>query len=34
VRWEDHFGDSANFREAAGEDADELLWLAGIRAWF
>lgn len=34
VRWESHFGDSADFREAAGEDADELLWLAGIRAWF
>ena len=34
VRWVSHFGDSADFRRAAGEDADEWLWLAGIRAWF
>jgi copper resistance protein B len=34
VRWVDHFGDSAHLREAAGEDPDEFLWLAGFRAWF
>jgi len=34
VRWVSHFDDSADFRRAAGEDADEWLWLAGIRAWF
>jgi copper resistance protein B len=34
VRWVDHFGDSAHFREAAGHDPDEFLWLAGFRAWF
>jgi len=34
ARWVSHFGDSADFRRAAGEDADEWLWLAGIRAWF
>ncbi len=34
VRWVSHFGDSADFRRAAGEDADEWQWLAGIRAWF
>jgi copper resistance protein B len=34
LRWVGHFGDSADFRRAAGEDSDELRWLAGIRAWF
>lgn len=34
VRWVNHFGDSADFRRAAGEDSDEWQWLAGIRAWF
>ena len=34
VRWVSHFGDTADFRRAAGEDADEWQWLAGIRAWF
>lgn len=34
VRWVSHFGDSADFRRAAGEDADEWQWLAGVRAWF
>jgi len=34
VRWVGHFGDSADLHEAAGEDSDELVWLAGIRAWF
>ena len=34
VRWVSHYGDSADFRRAAGQDPDELLWLAGIRAWF
>ena len=32
--WVGHFGESANFRRAAGEDADDLSWVAGIRAWF
>jgi len=34
VRWVRHFGDSAGFRQAAGEDTDEWQWLAGLRAWF
>jgi len=34
VRWVGHFGESADFREAAGQDDAELLWLAGMRAWF
>jgi copper resistance protein B len=34
VRWVGHFGDSADFRRDAGEDAAEWQWLAGIRAWF
>lgn len=34
VRWVDHFGDTADLRRSAGEDADEFQWLAGIRAWF
>jgi copper resistance protein B len=34
VRWVSHVGDSGDLRRAAGEPADEWLWLAGIRAWF
>jgi copper resistance protein B len=34
VRWISHFGDSGDLREAAGGDADEFVWLAGIRGWF
>ena len=34
VRWVGHFGDTADFRRAAGEKTDEWQWLAGIRAWF
>ena len=34
VQWVGHFGDSADLRRAAGEDDDEFLWVAGIRAWF
>lgn len=34
VHWEGHFGSSADLREAAGDDANELLWVAGIRTWF
>jgi copper resistance protein B len=34
VGWEGHLGDSADLRQAAGEDAHEFLWLAGVRAWF
>jgi copper resistance protein B len=34
IRWVGHFGDSADMRRAAGEKADELSWVAGVRAWF
>jgi copper resistance protein B len=34
IRWVGHFGDSADLRRAAGEEADELQWVAGLRAWF
>ncbi|HEX6397372.1 MAG TPA: copper resistance protein B [Steroidobacteraceae bacterium] len=34
ARWVSHFGDTADFRRAAGEKIDEWQWLAGIRAWF
>jgi copper resistance protein B len=34
VRWVGHFGDSADQREAVGEDAHEWLLLAGLRAWY
>jgi copper resistance protein B len=34
VRWVKQFGDSADLRRAAGESDHELLWLAGVRAWF
>ena len=34
VRWVGHFGDSADYRKAAGDVAHEWLWLAGIRAWY
>jgi copper resistance protein B len=34
VRWVSHFGDTADLRRSAGEDAEEFQWLAGIRAWF
>jgi len=34
VRWVAHFGDTADIRRTAGAAADDLLWIAGIRAWF
>ncbi len=34
VRWVEHFGDSAGFRRAADQEAGDLSWIAGIRAWF
>jgi copper resistance protein B len=34
LRWVEHFGDSADLHRAAGQDPQELLWIAGIRAWF
>jgi copper resistance protein B len=34
VRWVGHFGGSADYREAAGDDTHEWLWLAGVRAWY
>jgi copper resistance protein B len=34
VRWVGHFGDSADHREAVGEEAHEWLLLAGFRAWY
>lgn len=34
IQWSWRFGDTADFAEAAGQDADELLWIAGVRAWF
>ena len=34
LAWTGHFGDTADLRRAAGQDADELTWLAGVRAWF
>lgn len=33
VSWAGHFGETADLRRAAGMDADEFTWLAGIRAW-
>jgi copper resistance protein B len=34
VGWARRFGASADLARAAGDDPDELLWLAGIRLWF
>jgi len=34
VSWSKRFGDSADLAQAAGEDPDEVSWVAGIRAWF
>jgi copper resistance protein B len=34
LQWVGHFGESADLRRAAGEDADEWSWVAGVRAWF
>lgn len=34
VEWEQAYGDTADFREAVGEDAGEVRFLAGLRLWF
>jgi len=34
LSWTGHFGETADLRKAAGDDSDELTWLAGVRAWF
>ena len=34
VSWSKRFGDSADLAQAAGDDPDEVSWVAGIRAWF
>ncbi|MFN8391799.1 MAG: copper resistance protein B [Bdellovibrionota bacterium] len=34
VSWERSVGEQAHFAESAGEDADALFWLAGMRVWF
>jgi copper resistance protein B len=34
VSWSKRFGDSADLARAAGEDADEISMVAGIRLWF
>jgi len=34
ISWSKRFGESADLAEAAGEDSDELAFVAGIRAWF
>jgi copper resistance protein B len=34
VSWTRRFGDSADFAEAAGEDPNEVEFVAGIRLWF
>jgi len=34
LRWVDHFGHTADFRRAVGEESEQLLWIAGIHAWF
>lgn len=34
VHWERKFGGTADFARAEGEDADEVAFVAGVRAWF
>ena len=34
VNWSKRFGDSADFARAAGEDPDEITFVAGLRTWF
>ena len=34
VSWSKRLGDSADLAQAAGEDPDEVSWVAGIRLWF
>ncbi|MEO8020217.1 MAG: copper resistance protein B [Pseudomonadota bacterium] len=34
VNWSRRFGDSAKLARAAGEDPDEVTFVAGVRAWF
>jgi len=34
VNWSKRFGDSADLARAAGEDPDEISFIAGVRVWF
>ena len=34
VEWQERFGKTADFIEAAGGDAGEAVFLFGIRAWY
>jgi copper resistance protein B len=34
VSWSRRFGDSADLARAAGDDPDDISWVAGIRLWF
>lgn len=34
VSWNRAFGETKDFKQAAGEDAGELSWVAGLRFWF
>jgi copper resistance protein B len=34
VNWSKRFGDSADLSEAAGQDPDEISFVAGFRLWF
>ncbi len=34
VNWSKSFGNTADFARDAGEDADDLQWVVGVRAWF
>ncbi|MFN3726248.1 MAG: copper resistance protein B, partial [Allosphingosinicella sp.] len=34
VEWEQSYGQTADFREAAGEDLGALRFVAGLRIWF
>jgi copper resistance protein B len=34
VSWSKRFGESADLARAAGEDVDEIAYVAGFRLWF
>ena len=34
VEWARKVGDTARFARAAGDDADSVSWVMGVRAWF
>lgn len=34
LNWSKKWGETADLVEAAGEDADDMHWVAGIRSWF